>query len=102
MSEGLTVVVMAYDEVGSLADVVHRIREELESLGNIVSYDVGWRVMGGAPHRSYWLSQDAPEGGSRVVVELKGQEIHVLEFITGRVARLKSILGTLQLLGILR
>jgi hypothetical protein len=38
-----------------------------------------WRVMGGAPHRSYWLSQDAPQGGSRVVVELKGQEIHVLE-----------------------
>jgi hypothetical protein len=40
---------------------------------------VVWRVMGGAPHRSYWLSQDAPQGGSRVVVELKGQEIHVLE-----------------------
>ena len=40
---------------------------------------VVWHAIGGAPHRSYWLSQDAPEGGSRVVVELKGQEIHVLE-----------------------
>ena len=39
-----------------------------------------WRVMGGAPHRSYWLSQKAPQGGSRVVVELKDQEIHVVEF----------------------
>ena len=40
---------------------------------------VVWRVDGRAPHRSYWLSQDEPQGGSRVVVELKGQEIHVLE-----------------------
>ena len=40
---------------------------------------VVWRVDGRAPHRSYWLSQESPQGGSRVVVELKGQEIHVLE-----------------------
>ena len=40
---------------------------------------VVWRVDGRAPHRSYWLSQEKPQGGSRVVVELKGQEIHVLE-----------------------
>ncbi len=40
---------------------------------------VVWRVDGGAPHRSYWLSQETPQRGSRVVVELKDQVIHVVE-----------------------
>jgi len=40
---------------------------------------VVWRVDGRAPHRSYWLSQEMPQGGSRVVVELKDQVIHVVE-----------------------
>ena len=40
---------------------------------------VVWRVDGKAPHRSYWLSQETPQGGSRVVVELKDQVIHVVE-----------------------
>lgn len=40
---------------------------------------VVWRVDGRAPHRSYWLSQETPQGGSRVVVELKDQVIHVVE-----------------------
>ena len=40
---------------------------------------VVWRVDGRAPHRSYWLSQETPQRGSRVVVELKDQVIHVVE-----------------------
>lgn len=51
----------------------------LERTRNLRPSRVVWRVMGGAPHRSYWLSQETPAGGSRVVVELRGQEIHVLE-----------------------
>jgi hypothetical protein len=50
-----------------------------ERTRNLRPNKVVWRVDGRAPHRSYWLSQDEVLGGSRVVVELKGQEIHVLE-----------------------
>ncbi|MCH2105004.1 MAG: polyhydroxyalkanoate depolymerase [Planctomycetes bacterium] len=51
----------------------------LERTRDLRPKKVVWRVDGSAPHRSYWLSQEAPQGGSRVVVELVGQEIHVLE-----------------------
>jgi len=51
----------------------------LERTRDLRPKKVVWRVDGRAPHRSYWLSQETPQGGSRVVVELRDQEIHVLE-----------------------